>query len=107
MTGGVIKGRIVVTQTEDFEGTEVEIGINGCEMTHFKQVSSEKDIDFIGKFVFLNAGHTAHKFPQPLSPIGLTEYQFEFRTPEWLPPSCVYSADYQTSLFRIKYAVWA
>lgn len=31
MTGSVIKGRIVVTQTKDFMATELVVGIHGSE----------------------------------------------------------------------------
>lgn len=57
--------------------------------------------------VFLNAGYTVLNFPQPQSLVGRTEYEFALETPEWLPPSCIYCSDFQTTLFKIKYALWA
>lgn len=60
-----------------------------------------------GKFVFLNASHSVHKFPQPLSYAGKQEYEFEFRSPEWLPPSTIYSAEFCSSNLKIRYGVWA
>lgn len=41
-TGAVIRGRLIVTQTEDFEGTEIQVGLNGSEITFFKEISPER-----------------------------------------------------------------
>lgn len=76
-------------------------------MTYFRNQTPEMDSMYHGKFVFLNAGHSLHKFAVPMSPKGVQEYDFEFKTPEWLPPSCIYSASHQSSNFKIRYGVWA
>lgn len=83
------------------------VGLNGSELTFFRKLTTETDNFFHGKFVFTNAGCTVSKFAQPISPIGTNEYEFEFKTPDWLPPSTIYSAEYCSSNFKIRYALWA
>ena len=105
--GDSIKGKVVVNQQEDFAGTDIVIGLNGSELTSFRKVSSDRDSLYSGKFVFINANHPIHNFEEPLSPKGKHEYPFEFKTPEWLPSSTNYSAEFCSSNFKIRYGLWA
>jgi len=35
MTGSVIRGKVIVTQTKDFMASELVVGIHGSEQTYF------------------------------------------------------------------------
>lgn len=106
-TGQVIRGKVIVDQKQDFQGTDVVIGLNGSELTNFRRVNSDRDNMYASKFVFINASHTIKTFEEPLSPAGTHEFPFEFRTPEWLPTSSIYNAEFQSSNFKIRYGIWA
>lgn len=44
-----------------------------------------------------------NKYPNNVSPLGTQEFDFEFRTPEWLPDSTIYAAEHAGSIFNIRY----
>ena len=106
-TGEVIRGRVIVNQQQDFQGTDVVIGLNGSELSNFRKMSSDQDKMYQSKFVFINASHTIHTFEAPLSPAGRHEFPFEFRTPEWLPASSIFNSEFQSANLKIRYGIWA
>ena len=106
-TGQVIKGKVVVNNQQDFQGTEIVLGLNGSELTYFRKASSDRDNMYHSKFVFCNASHTIHKMEEPLIEKGTHSFAFEFRVPEWLPSSTIYNAEFQSSNLKIRYGIWA
>lgn len=74
--GEVISGRIVLSQAQEFNGSELVIGLHGSEQTFFNMPGSEELILFSGKFSFLNAEQCLHSFKDQKSPVGIQEFQF-------------------------------
>ena len=83
------------------------LGINGSEMTNFSKIGKDKCLLYAGKFVYINASHIIHTFEEPISPQGRNEYPFEFKTPESLPSSTIYCAEFNHSILKIRYGLWA
>jgi hypothetical protein len=46
-------------------------------------------------------------YPDKTSPIGTQELDFEFRIPEWLPDSTIYTSKHADSIFNIRYGIYA
>jgi ubiquitin-protein ligase len=106
-TGQPIKGRVVLFQDKEFQGSSIMLGLNGSELTSFRKQSSDRTCLYAGKFVFINASETIHTFEDGLSPQGKREYPFEVLVPEWLPSSTIYHSEFCNSLLKIRYGLWA
>ena len=108
MAGVVIKGRIIVTQTNDFMASELSVAIHGSEQTYFELSQTTDNANlFLGKRSFIQARFTVNKYPNNVSPLGTQEFDFEFRTPEWLPDSTIYTAEHARSILNIRYCIFA
>ena len=108
MTGSIIRGQILVTQTKDFMASELVVGIHGSEQTYFTANSNqEKSAIFSGKRPFLYTSFPVKTYADSVSPVGDQEFSFEFRTPEWLPDSTIYTAPHANSIFNIRYGIFA
>lgn len=103
----MIRGRVTVDQKDDFEAKEVIIGLYGAEFVYFNKITPESNSVYQTKHIFLNASQSIHIFSDSVSRIGTTDYEFEFRTPDWLPASAVYASDYCNSSFKIRYEICA
>lgn len=54
MAGVVIKGRIIVTQTNDFMASELSVAIHGSEQTYFELSQTTDNANlFLGKRSFI------------------------------------------------------
>lgn len=83
------------------------LGINGSELSNFSKLGSDKASVYAGKFVYTNASYTVHTFNDSVSPSGKNEYPFEFKTPEWLPSSTIYCVEFNHSVLKVRYGLWA
>ena len=106
-TGSVIRGRIVVNQQKEFNCTELVVGIHGSEQTYFRLYESDNASIYCGKRPFIYKSFVVNSYSNNISPVGIHEFKFEFRTPEWLPNSTIYTATHASSIFNIRYGIFA
>lgn len=59
-----------------------------------------------GKHVFYNGKLQLAKFDNEKSPQERTEYEFEIKVPEWLPPTTIHNSEYAIYL-KTHYELWA
>jgi hypothetical protein len=83
------------------------VGIHGSEQTYFRLYESDTASIFCGKRPFIYKSFQVTTYPSCVSPIGTQEFEFEFRTPDWLPTSTIYTADHASSIFNIRYGIFA
>lgn len=62
---------------------------------------------FCSKRPIIYKSFTIKNFEQKVSPIGESEFPFEFRTPEMLPTSTIFASDMFNSCFNIRYGIFA
>ena len=60
MTGDVIRGIIIITQKDDFMGTDITLGLYGAEFTEFRKIATDRGTNYCKKFIFLNASQIVH-----------------------------------------------
>lgn len=61
---------------------------------------------YSGKRPFIYKSFPVTQYPNSVSPVGSQEFAFEFRTPDWLPNSTIYTADHASSIFNIRYGIF-
>lgn len=83
------------------------VGFNGSEQTYFRLYEEDSASVFCGKRPFINKTFVIKSYENNVSPVGEHEFNFEFRIPEWLPNSFVYSAAHSSSVFNTRYGVFA
>ncbi len=103
----MIKGRLIVTQTKEFNCSELVVGIHGSEQTYFRIYESDSASVFCSKRPFIYKSFVLQSYPNNVAPAGTQEVEFEFRTPDWLPNSTIYTADHASSIFNIRYGIFA
>jgi hypothetical protein len=87
---------------------ELTVGIHGSEQTYFRLEKTADDANlYLGKRPFINKSFPVTTYPEKVSPVGTQEFDFEFRIPEWLPDSTIYTARHSESIFNIRYGVFA
>jgi len=105
--GQVIKGKIIISQTQEFKAKEVAVGVYGCELTYFWLAQSSDNATFQGKRPFVFQSYTVAEIENNVSPVGDQSYEFAFKLPEWLPDSMIYRSDFASSIFTIRYSIFA
>jgi hypothetical protein len=88
--------------------SELSVGIHGSEQTYFRlYTSSDSASIFSAKRPFIYKSFPVSTYTNNVSPCGTQEFDFEFRTPEWLPDSTIYTALHASSIFNIRYGIFA
>jgi len=71
MTGEIIRGRVLVTQTKDFMASELVVGIHGSEQTYFcLHADSHNASIFTGKRPFIYKSFQVATYNDNESPVG-------------------------------------
>ena len=70
ITGSTVKGKVVIKQNEDFEGTELMVGLLGSEINYFRRVNADEDTVYHEKCMLINSGVLIHKFENSRSLVG-------------------------------------
>lgn len=83
------------------------VGIHGSEQTYFRLYESDNASIFCCKRPFIYKSFVVNSYPNNVSSVGVHEFNFEFRTPEWLPNSTIYTSDHASSIFNIRYGIFA